>query len=282
MVAQAVNSGKVSEVELAVGDRIFSLVFAPIVEAGYVNVYGRDVTERRRAEEALKRVADDLARSNRDLEQFAYIASHDLQEPLRTVAGYLQLLDRRYKDRLDADANDFINFAVDGAARMQTLINDLLAYSRVGTKGHAAAPVNCEEILARALANLRSAVEETGARITHDPLPTVSGDAPQLVQLFQNLIGNGIKFRGKAPPEIHVSAAPDDGHWKFSIADNGIGIEPRYADRIFVIFQRLHTRDKYPGTGIGLAICKRIVERHGGKIWFQPRPEGGATFYFTI
>jgi len=230
----------------------------------------------------LKRTADDLARSNRDLEQFAYIASHDLQEPLRIVAGYLQLLERRYKDRLDADANDFINFAVDGAARMQTLINDLLAYSRVGTKGSTAAPVNCEEVLARALGNLRTGIEESGARITHDPLPTVSGDGAQLTQVFQNLIGNAIKFHGDKTPEIHVSAAHEDGRWKFSVRDNGIGIDPQYGDRIFILFQRLHTRDKYPGTGIGLVICKRIVERHGGKIWFQPRPGGGTTFYFTI
>lgn len=229
-----------------------------------------------------QRVAEDLARSNRDLEQFAYVASHDLQEPLRIVVGYLQLLERRYKGRLDHEADEFIHFAVDGAARMQTLIHDLLAYSRVGTQSRRFTPVPCESVLARALANLRQSIADTGATVTHDPLPTVLGDVAQLAQVFQNLIGNAIKFRGNQPPRVHVSARPKDDEWLFAVQDNSIGFEPEYADRIFAIFQRLHTREKYPGTGIGLSICKRIVERHGGRIWAESQPGKGSTFYFTL
>jgi PAS domain S-box-containing protein len=260
----------------------------------------RNVTERRKAEEELERhrahleelvrqrtgeltaANEELGRSNRDLEQFAYVASHDLQEPLRIVAGYLQLLERRYKARLDADADEFIRFAVDGAARMQNLIVDLLAYSRVGTQERRSAPTPCGAVVEQALANLRRSIEETGAKVTVDPLPTVAGDAAQLVQLFQNLIGNALKFRSDRPPEIHVGAEPQDGAWRFFVRDNGLGIEPQYAERIFVIFQRLHTREKYPGTGIGLAICKRIVERHGGRLWMESKPGLGSTFYFTL
>jgi light-regulated signal transduction histidine kinase (bacteriophytochrome) len=260
----------------------------------------RDITERKRAEEELAQhrdhledlvrqrtaeveaAAEDLARSNRDLEQFAYVASHDLQEPLRIVAGYLQLLERRYKGKLDADADEFISFAVDGAARMQHLINDLLAYSRLGTHSKPFGPVDTEAVLRRALANLRTSIQEAGAQVTHDPLPSVVGDATQLTQLFQNLLSNAIKFRGKDAPKIHVSACPDGGHWLFAVQDNGIGIDPQYKDRIFAVFQRLHTREKYPGTGIGLAICNRIVERHGGRIWVDSQPGHGSTFHFTI
>jgi PAS domain S-box-containing protein len=241
-----------------------------------------EVAERRQAAENLRQTADELARSNQDLEQFAYVASHDLQEPLRIVAGHLQLLERRYKGRLDKDADDFINFAVDGAGRMQGLIQDLLAYSRVGTRGRRFAPCDTRRVLERALANLRTAIQESGAVLTHDSLPTVTGDEAQLVQLFQNLIANAIKFRGDRKPEIQVGARPEDGRWRFSVKDNGIGIEPQYIERIFVIFQRLHGREKYPGTGIGLAICKRIVERHGGRIWVESQPGQGSVFYFTI
>jgi PAS domain S-box-containing protein len=229
-----------------------------------------------------KRVAEDLARSNKDLEQFAYVASHDLQEPLRIVSGYLQLIERRYKGKLAAEADEFINFAVDGAARMQSLIQDLLAYSRVGTQGRRFASTDCEKVFERAVGNLGRAIADSGATVAHDPLPTVLADATQLVQVFQNLIGNAIKFRGAEPPRIHVAARPQDGQWLFSVRDNGIGVEPQYAERIFVLFQRLHPRDKYPGTGIGLSVCQRIIERHGGRIWVESKPGEGSTFHFTL
>jgi signal transduction histidine kinase len=238
--------------------------------------------ERKRAEEALKEKTEELARSNQDLEQFASVASHDLQEPLRMVTSYVQLLARRYQSRLDADAEEFINFAVDGATRMHTLINDLLAYSRVGTGGKPFEPTNCETILQQSLDNLQVTMEESGAVVTHDSLPTVMADDLQLGQLFQNLIGNAIKFHGEEPPRVHVSARPEGDRWIFSVRDNGIGIAPEYAERIFIIFQRFHSREEYPGTGIGLAVCKKIVERHGGCIWVESELGKGATFYFTL
>jgi chemotaxis family two-component system sensor kinase Cph1 len=241
-----------------------------------------DITEFRRAQETLAQRTDELARSNKELEQFAYVASHDLQEPLRMVASYTQLLARRYKGKLDADADEFIGYAVDGATRMQTLINDLLKFSRVGTKGKPFAPLDCNVALERAKANLRLAIEESGAVVTHDPLPTLLGDDLQWVQLLQNLLGNAIKFRGDQPPRVHVSAAAADGEWVFEVKDDGIGIAPEFAERIFIIFQRLHTKEQYPGTGIGLAICKKIVERHGGRITVESQPGQGATFRFTI
>jgi PAS domain S-box-containing protein len=242
----------------------------------------RDITERKQAEEALKEKTEELARSNRDLEQFAYVASHDLQEPLRMVTSYVQLLARRYKGKLDSDADEFIAFAENGAIRMWRLINDLLTYSRVGAWGKEFEPIDCETVLDQSLNNLKVAIEENGAVVTHDPLPTVMADNPQLVQLFQNLIGNAIKFRGKEPPRIHASAGRNGSGWIFSVRDNGIGIAPEYAERIFVIFQRLHGREEYPGTGIGLAICQKIVERHGGRIWVESEVGRGATFYFTL
>jgi len=198
------------------------------------------------------------------------------------VTSYVQLLARRYKGKLDGEADEFIGFAVDGAARMQQLINDLLTYSRVGTKGREFEPTDCEIILEQALENLQIAIEEKNATVTHDPLPTVLADSVQLGQLFQNLIGNAIKFQGPEPPHVHVSAGRNENGWVFSVRDNGIGIAPEYAERIFVIFQRLHTRDKHPGTGIGLAVCKKIVERHGGRTWVESKPGKGATFYFTL
>jgi len=250
-----------------------------------------EMAERMRAEEALRERSEDLERSNRELELFAYVTSHDLQEPLRMVSSYTQLLARRYKDKLDDDANDFINFAVDGANRMQRLLNDLLTYSRVGTRGKPFEKTYCQVVIDQVLDNLRLAIEDSGAVITHDPLPTVMADEGQLDQLFQNLIGNAIKFHGDQPPRIHVSAKRlpplesgegRGGGWQFAVRDNGIGMEPQYFERIFVIFQRLHGKEEYPGTGIGLAICKRIVERHGGRIWVESEPGEGSTFYFTI
>jgi len=241
-----------------------------------------DETARKTAEEKLQQTLAELARSNRELELFAYVASHDLQEPLRMVGSYCQLLQRRYQDKLGPEANEFIGYAVDGALRMQTLINDLLAYSRVGTRGKPLTPTSCETALAKALSNLKVAIEESGAVVTHDPLPTVQGDPVQLVQLFQNLIGNAIKFRGKAAPVIHVGVSRAGNEWRLSVRDNGIGIDPADFERIFIIFQRLHTREEYPGTGIGLAICKKIVERHGGKIWVESERDHGSTFWFSL
>ncbi len=240
------------------------------------------ITRRETAEEELKRTVADLKRSNAELEQFAYVASHDLQEPLRMVSSYMQLLSRRYEGKLDSDADDFIGFAVDGAKRMQTLIQDLLVYSRVGTRGKLFESTNCEDVLTQVLANLEVTIDEGDAVVTHDSLPTVVADSSQLAQLFQNLIGNAIKFKGEDVPRVHVTAERKGGEWKFSVADNGIGIDPEFFDRIFVIFQRLHGIGEYSGTGIGLAVCKKIVERHGGRMWVESEPGQGATFYFTI
>jgi signal transduction histidine kinase/DNA-binding LacI/PurR family transcriptional regulator len=231
---------------------------------------------------ARQQVEEELVRSNADLEQFAYVASHDLQEPLRMVRSYLQLLERRYKGRLDSDADEFIAYAVDGATRMQTLIHDLLTYSRVGTRGKPFQSTNCAEVLKHVLTNLAVAIEESRAVVTYDVLPTVIADDVQLAQLFQNLIGNAIKFRSERDPEVHVGAEHRDGEWQFSVRDNGIGIDPQHFGRLFTVLQRLHTAAEYPGTGIGLAVCKKIVERHGGRIWVESQPGKGASFYFTI
>jgi signal transduction histidine kinase len=232
--------------------------------------------------QALEEQARELARSNADLEQFAYIASHDLQEPLRSVSSYAQLLARRYKGKLDADADDFITYTVEGTVRMQELIKDMLEYSRVGTRGKDLEPTDGNDMLAKVLKNLAMAIEDNQSSVTYDLLPTLRGDGVQLSQLFQNLIGNALKFHGDRRPEIHVGAERRGDEWEFSVRDNGIGIEPQYAERIFVIFQRLHTRSHYSGNGMGLAICKKIVERHGGRIWMQSRFGEGTTFFFTL
>ena len=243
----------------------------------------RDITEQKRAEESLARYARDLERSNEELQQFAYVASHDLQEPLRMVGSYVQLLARRYQGRLDADADEFIGYAVEGVTRMQQLINDLLQYSRVGTRGQPFEPVDSEAVLGEALTNLSGAIEGSGAEVTYDPLPTVTADAAQLAQVFENLIGNGIKFRKKEEsPKIHVWAEEQSGEWVFHVRDNGIGIAPEYFDRLFKVFARLQTHEEYPGTGIGLAVCKRIVERHGGRIWVESDLGKGSTFSFAL
>ena len=241
-----------------------------------------DITERKAAEAALQAAHEELKRSNAELEQFAYVASHDLQEPLRMVASYTQLLSRRYDSKFDKDAREFMSYIVDGATRMKQLIEDLLAYSRVGTKGQEFKPVSLEAPLRRALFNLRAGIEEAGAAVTYDPLPTVSGDEVQLGQLLQNLIGNALKFRSNSVPRIHVGVAEKPAEYQIEVRDNGIGIEPQYFERIFMVFQRLFNKGEYPGTGIGLAICKKVVERHGGRIWVESRPGDGSSFFFTL
>jgi light-regulated signal transduction histidine kinase (bacteriophytochrome) len=226
---------------------------------------------------------NELKRSNEELGQFAYVASHDLQEPMRMVASYTQLLSRRYKGKLDADADQFIAFAVDGATRMQQLIQDLLAYSRVGTQEMDLGDTSSEEALRQAIEDLHGAIEESGALVTHDPLPNVRADESQLRQLFQNLVGNAIKYQGPGIPRVHVSAARTGGKkWMFSVQDNGLGIDPQYFERIFGMFQRLHKREEFAGTGIGLAICKKIIERHGGTISVESQPGQGSNFHFEL
>jgi signal transduction histidine kinase len=253
---------------------------------------GRIVDELRAVEEARARLQEsnadlartnaELGRSNVELEQFAYVASHDLQEPLRKVASFCQLLQRRYQGRLDDQADEYIAFAVDGANRMQTLINDLLAFSRVGRTTARFVAVDLQVAFRQAVRNLDTAITESGARVTADPLPTVLGDASLLVALLQNLIGNAVKFRADRPPVVHVGCVTEAARWCFDITDNGVGIEPRFADRVFVIFQRLHTKDAYPGTGIGLALCKKIVEFHGGEIWIDTERVEGARICWTL
>lgn len=260
----------------------------------------RDITEHRRSQQELQeykthleklveartaeltRANESLGASNAELERFAYVASHDLQEPLRMVASYTQLLARRYGEKLDADADEFIGFAVDGANRMQQLIEDLLSYSRLTTQGRPLEVIESQAACNAAIMNLRESIEDSGAVLDIGPLPLVCADATQLTQLFQNLIGNAIKYRNKHRPEIHLAARAEGKHWIFSVQDNGIGIEGQYFDRVFEMFQRLHTREKYSGTGIGLAICRKISERHGGTIWVESKLGHGSTFLFTI
>jgi PAS domain S-box-containing protein len=243
----------------------------------------RDISERKKSEEHLLKTVGELKRSNEELQQFAYVSSHDLQEPLRMVASYTQLLAKRYKGRLDSDADEFIAFAVDGCNRMQGLIRDLLAYSRAGTTGKALCEVAGEDALQRALRNLLITIEQSGAVVSHDSLPAIRTDETQLTQVFQNLVGNAIKYRSAEVPRVHVSAKKNGGNeWIFSVRDNGLGIAPQYFERIFILFQRLHGRNEFEGTGIGLAICKKVLERLGGRIWVESQPEKGSTFYFAL
>jgi len=292
---EAAKSSQNTKIVIVTGE-VLAIAFLGL--AGIV--VGQEIGQRRRAEMEVRilnadlerRVADrtaelnerakDLARSNSELQQFAYVASHDLQEPLRMVASFTQLLAKRYSEQLDDDARDFINYAVDGATRMQTLISDLLNYSRVGTQGNPLVPTDSEALFKRVLETLQFSIEESGAVIVSDTLPMVMTDPQQLGQLFQNLLSNAIKFHGEKPPNVRISTERDGNEWKISVRDCGIGISQEHADRIFIIFQRLHNKTEYPGTGIGLAICKKIVERHGGRIWIEPSPGGGATFCFTI
>jgi PAS domain S-box-containing protein len=242
----------------------------------------RDITERRLAEDTLRQQAEELERSNRDLEEIAHVTSHDLQEPLRMVSTNVQFLSRRYLGRLDEDADEFIGFAVEGTNRMKSLLADLLAYTSISTSLRDYSPVDMEKVFAQALDSLQANIENNRAVITHDPLPAVLGDSEQLVLLIQNILENAIKFRGKEPPRIHVGVSQVTDRWLFYVRDNGIGIDPRYTERVFVIFQRLHSREDYRGTGVGLAISRKIVERHGGRIWVDSEPGKGATFYFTL
>jgi PAS domain S-box-containing protein len=269
------------------GSRIIDNLVYPVYDSdGQVSglaVMGFDITERKEAEEALAQKAQELARSNAELEQFAYVASHDLQEPLRMVSSFTQLLSERYHGRLDEKADQYINFAVEGATYMQSLIDDMLSYSRVTSRAKPFQPTDCNLVLQRVLANLRVAIAESQAEIKAGPLPRLMADESQLAQLLLNLIGNGIKFHGQQPPLIEISAELQEREWVFRVKDNGIGIDPRYFERIFVIFQRLHSkRSAYPGTGIGLAICKKVVERHGGRIWVESTPGAGAAFFFSL
>lgn len=260
-------------------------VFPLIKENGEVESIGgiwTDITGQKQLAVSLESKNIDLERSNKELEQFAYVASHDLQEPLRMVSSYMQLLESRYGEKLDDDAKEFIAYAVDGAARMQRLIQDLLAFSRIGTRGKDPEPVEAEKAVADALQNLKVRIEENKAKVTYAKLPTLLADPNQLTQLFQNLIGNAIKFKGEKSPSIEINSKNVGDFAEFSVKDNGIGFDQRHADRIFVLFQRLNNRTEYEGTGIGLAICKKIVERHGGKIWVETQPGKGTTFFFTF
>jgi len=261
------------------------IVLSPLesAEGMLVTAAIRDISLRKKAEAHLVKTMGELKRSNDELQQFAYVASHDLQEPLRMVASYTQLLAKRYQGQLDSDADEFIAYAVDGCNRMQSFIQDLLAYSRAGSNGNALREISSEHALQEALANLRGTIQESGAVMTHDSLPALTTDAAQLVQVLQNLVGNAIKYRGAEVPHVHISATKNGGNeWIFSVRDNGLGIDPQYFERIFVLFQRLHGREEFEGTGIGLAICKKVLERLGGRIWVESQPEKGSTFYFTL
>ena len=274
---QRIQKTTVNAIPAEDGNGFYALmVLQDITELSYrLKSYQQELIERKKTQAKLER-------SNAELEQFAYVASHDLQEPLRMVTSFTQLLAQRYQDQLDADAKRIIGFAVDGAKRMEALIKDLLIYSRLTTTEKPFEYTNCQEVLDSTLKNLQLQIEETGTSIYRNPLPTLSADKSQLAQLFQNLLSNAIKYCSDKPPEIEIGAEAQNGQWLFYVKDNGIGIKPEYFERIFAIFQRLHTRQEYPGTGIGLAVCQKIVNRHGGKIWVESEPGQGSTFYFTI
>ena len=278
----SLNDGIQRKFEHKCANNTYIVSLAPFPQSGYVNLYARDITDQKEAERILELRLEELSRSNEELEQFAYVSSHDLQEPLRMITSYLQLLQRRYQGQLDNKADKYIHFAVDGASRMQNLINDLLEYSRVTRSVREPKTINCEFILNQTLSNLKLMIKDTKVTISHDPLPEVITDPIQLSQVFQNLIVNGIKFRSEEAPKIHIAAEKKENEWVFSVRDNGIGIDPQYSERIFEIFKRLNSRERFPGTGIGLAICKKIVERHGGRIWVESELGKGSTFYFTL
>jgi len=261
---------------------VFSSAVAFMFLCIAIIVIRRDFAERKRLEIELQDRAAELQRSNADLERFAYVASHDLKEPLRMISSFSQLLEQKYRDTMDDEGKEFIRFSLEGALRMQRLIDDLLAYSRVGTSGNPFAPVDGNEVLKEILTNIRLMVDESNATVTSDPLPTVQADVVQLGQVFQNLIVNGIKFQSHGTPRIHVSAKTVNKEMVFSVKDNGIGIDPKYHGKLFTIFQRLHTKEEYSGTGIGLAVCKRIIERHKGRIWVESEPGKGSTFCFSL
>jgi PAS domain S-box-containing protein len=255
-----------------------SFICSPIFEDGKIVgsvINFKDITE-------IKQIEEELTRSNADLKEFAYVTSHDLKEPLRTIAGFAELLKRRYKDRIDEKGNEYIKFIEDEVKRLQNLIGDLLDYSQVGTKEREYQPTECTSLIEKVVISLKTAIEDSGAKVTYDNLPTITADKSQLERLFQNLISNAIKFRSVKPPVIHISAGRKGNSWVFSIRDNGIGIDRKLSEKIFTVFHRLHTRAEYPGTGIGLAICKKVVERHGGQIWVESEPGKGSTFYFSI
>ncbi len=241
-----------------------------------------DITAQIEADNGLKQLAERLASSNSELQQFAYVASHDLQEPLRMVISYLTLLEKRFRENIDPEAKEFIKYAVDGGKRMKDLIDDILEYSRVDTAGNSFKLVDMNELVQRTTLALKVSIDETGATITTDPLPTVNADESQIIQVLQNLISNAIKFHGRDAPAVHISASVGPGEWTFSVRDNGIGLDMKYADKIFQMFQRLHARDQFSGTGVGLAITKKIIGRHGGRIWVESEEGKGATFFFTI
>ena len=265
-------------------ERIFSMNIdlVDISNDKYILSIAQDVTERKHAETNLQLTLQELKRSNAELEQFAYVASHDLQEPLRTITGMVQLLQKKYQNNLDAQADQYIAYMVEAAERLQALINDLLEFSRVDRLNRLFEEIYMNDTVETALKSLSKTIRENNAAITYDDLPKVKGDSSQLIRLLQNLIGNAIKFKGERQPEIHISVKNMEDTWQFSIHDNGIGIEPEYFERIFVIFQRLHTRSEYPGTGIGLSLCKKIVQRHGGQIWVESETGTGTTFHFTL